>query len=297
MRFAVHRPGIPVASPRFDRTPCGNVPGCVYVGVAGITAGGAAEEGLALAALPIHTPACRAPLARNRAATFSIRPGAFSSSRRTSSPHPERWISRFNPAFAATFRPGTCTVPRAERVIALTFRFSTRITSNRRARSVEVFSHQSLRRSASRAFSRATALLTEARLFDPRLAIASLRSSRASRACSAGSRPGQCSISPVDSAADTATPRSIPTTSPFPGAATAPGIAANAICHRPPLSRATRYDFTPSGTGRDKRNRTHPAFGTLNSAQCRLTRRTSDERNATMRNPSFRPAFRQDGRP
>jgi hypothetical protein len=88
------------------------------------------------------------------------RPGALSSRRRTSSPHPDRLISRLSPALAATFLPGLAAVPLAERVMCAMFRSSTRITSNRRARLVEVFSHQSLRASASRAFSRAAAART-----------------------------------------------------------------------------------------------------------------------------------------
>jgi len=48
---------------------------------------------------------------------FSTRPGALSSSRRTSRPHPAAAISRFSPAFARTFRPGWSMVPLAERVM------------------------------------------------------------------------------------------------------------------------------------------------------------------------------------
>lgn len=107
--------------------------------------------------------------------TFSTLPGALSSIRATSMPQPLREISRFSPAFWATFLPGTSTVPLAERVMLLIFRSSTRITSNRRAMSVDVFSTQSLRRSFSRALSFATAALTRPRLPDPRLAFASLR--------------------------------------------------------------------------------------------------------------------------
>ncbi len=58
------------------------------------------------------------------------------------------------------------------------FKSSTAMTSNRRARSVEVFSTQSLRRSASRALSRAMAALTRARRLDPRSARARRRSNR-----------------------------------------------------------------------------------------------------------------------
>jgi hypothetical protein len=41
----------------------------------------------------------------NAGLIFSTRPGAFSSRRRTSSPHPDRRMPRFSPAFWPTFRP------------------------------------------------------------------------------------------------------------------------------------------------------------------------------------------------
>jgi len=66
LRFAVHGPGILVASPRSHRMPCGDVPGRVHVSVAGVSAGHAAEQGLALAAARCDVPARRAPLARVR---------------------------------------------------------------------------------------------------------------------------------------------------------------------------------------------------------------------------------------
>jgi hypothetical protein len=63
LRFAVRKPGIPEASPRSHGVPRRNVPGCVHVSVAGESAGYAAEEGLALAALRSNMPAGRTPLA------------------------------------------------------------------------------------------------------------------------------------------------------------------------------------------------------------------------------------------
>ena len=63
MGFAVHRPGIPEASPRSHRMPCGDVPGRIHVCVAGVSAGSALEVGLALARLRVHMPAPRATLA------------------------------------------------------------------------------------------------------------------------------------------------------------------------------------------------------------------------------------------
>ncbi len=72
MRFAVHGPGCPVASPRMKGAgEAGGVPrrdadGRVDVRVAGETAGSAPEHGLALTRVPVHLPARRAPLARER---------------------------------------------------------------------------------------------------------------------------------------------------------------------------------------------------------------------------------------
>jgi hypothetical protein len=66
-------------------------------------------------------------------------------------PHPLARISRLSPAFAATFLPGSATVPLAERVMLSIFKFSMRMTSNRRAKSLEVFSIQSFLLSACRA--------------------------------------------------------------------------------------------------------------------------------------------------
>jgi hypothetical protein len=56
-------------------------------------------------------------------------------------------MPRFSPALARTFRPGFSAVPAAEWIMALIFRFSTQIASNRWAKYVLVFSTQSLRRS------------------------------------------------------------------------------------------------------------------------------------------------------
>ena len=66
LRFAVHRPGSPVASPRSHGVPRRDVPGRVHVSVQRVPAGRAAEQGLALAAARCNMPARRAPLARVR---------------------------------------------------------------------------------------------------------------------------------------------------------------------------------------------------------------------------------------
>ena len=66
MRFAVRWPGTPDASPRFHGVPRRDVPGRVDVSMVGETAGRAREARLALARLPVHIPARRAPLACKR---------------------------------------------------------------------------------------------------------------------------------------------------------------------------------------------------------------------------------------
>jgi hypothetical protein len=63
LRFAVHWPGCPVASPRSHGVPRRDVPGRIDVSVAGETAGIAPEGGLALARTPVHVPTGRAALA------------------------------------------------------------------------------------------------------------------------------------------------------------------------------------------------------------------------------------------
>jgi hypothetical protein len=62
LRFAVHRLGNPIASPRSYRMPCGKVSSRVHVGVTGEGAGSAPEDGLALARFPVHVPAGTATL-------------------------------------------------------------------------------------------------------------------------------------------------------------------------------------------------------------------------------------------
>jgi hypothetical protein len=66
LRFAVHRPGIPAASPRSHGVPRRDIHSRVHISMAGVSAGSAPEDGLALARLRIHLPARRAPLARKR---------------------------------------------------------------------------------------------------------------------------------------------------------------------------------------------------------------------------------------
>src|SRR6266480_1715478 len=66
LRFAVHRPGNPVASPRSHGVPRRDVPGRVHIRVAGEIAGRAHEARLALARLRIHVPTCATALRSER---------------------------------------------------------------------------------------------------------------------------------------------------------------------------------------------------------------------------------------
>ena len=131
MRFAVHRPGYPVASPRSHGVPRRDVNGRVHIRVADETAGNSPEHGLALTRVPAHLPARQAPLTREMrfdpprpARRLVLRAGARA-------PHPDPRIPRFSPALARTFRPGLSRVPLADRVMFPICRSSTRITSNR----------------------------------------------------------------------------------------------------------------------------------------------------------------------
>jgi hypothetical protein len=73
LRFAVHGPDFPVASPRSHGVPRRDVPGRVHVGVASESTGKTAEGGLALARPSVHMSAHRAALARERG-TDSLHP-------------------------------------------------------------------------------------------------------------------------------------------------------------------------------------------------------------------------------
>ena len=226
MRFAVRPLRQSGASPRRHRMPCGDIPGRVHISVERDSAGEAGEDRLALAVARRDIPTSAASLRGVRGGDFLDSARSLGFQCLTSKPQPDRMISRFSPALAATFRPGWPTVPFADRAVPWIRRSSTRMTSNQRARSVETFSHQSFRASASPAFSRAIARLVILRCLDPGCDRASLRCSRTSRRCRPGLSRGTCSNSPVDRAALTATPRSTPTTSPVPGTGNGEGRAA-----------------------------------------------------------------------
>ena len=158
MRFTVRRPPSGEVSPCCHRPSGGDVACSVDVGVAPPGgAGFALEDRLALAVSGCDVPARGASLRRVRSRDL-LDPAQSLVLQTRDELAPATSADRaVEPRFWATRKPGSSTVPRAERVIARTSRASTLITSNRRARSVVVFSTQSFRRSLSRAFSFAIA--------------------------------------------------------------------------------------------------------------------------------------------
>ena len=240
LRFAVRRPGYPVASPRSHGVSRRDVPCRVHVGVAGEIAGHAGEESLALAALRCDVPARRATLAR------------------------ERGIDLLYPAGSLVFQPSYQSAPSLPHDLAvqpglladvLARFFDSSACRTGHVLDAQVFDADHveptreigadflapvLTYAASRALSRAMASFTCPRRFDPRFARASLRWRWRSLRSRRGLSRGTHSISPVDSAALTLTPRSSPATSPVPGPGTGSGMAAKAICQRLARSRVTR---------------------------------------------------------
>ena len=171
---------------------------------------------------------------------FSTRPGALSSRRRTSSPQPDRMISRLSPAFCRTFLP-TSVAGAPSRACHVT---DTQVLNTDHVKTAGQIRGGLLDpvlasvRVAGLSFAMASFSWT--RRFEPRPARASLRWRWRSLRCRPGLSRGAASISPVDSAALMATPRSTPTTLSLPGAGMDSGIAAKAMCHRPARSKVTR---------------------------------------------------------
>ena len=241
MRFTVRRPASAEVSPCCHRPSGGDVACSVHVGVARPGgAGFALENRLALAVFGCDVPARGASLRRVRGRDLLDPTRSLVLQTRGEQTPSASADAPVETALLCDLPPGCSTVPRAERVIARTSRASMRIVSKRRAMSVVAFSTQSLRRSVSRAFSFAIARFVRARRLEPRLARARRCCNTFNRLASPRLRPGACSSSPVDKAADTATPRSIPTTLPSPGPAIGSGTWANAMCQRPARSQVTR---------------------------------------------------------
>ena len=247
MRFAVHGPGNPVASPRSHGVPRRDVDGRVHVRVAGETAGRAQEARLALARLPIHVPARRAPLARERGSDLLHPAGGLVLQPADQQPpagpqdlpvQPGLLAGRCGPGSPACPSPtGSCYRSAGPRP------GSHQSGARCRCWSSPPSPCAGPSRGPSAGRSRAC---TWPRRFDPAPGAGepALESPQPAPA-PVPVRAGQCSISPVDRAAETATPRSMPTTWPFPGAGTGSGMTAKATCQRPARSSVTRKDARP----------------------------------------------------
>jgi hypothetical protein len=200
LRFTLHRPSQNSAvSTCCHAMSCRDVSGRVHVGVRPVPASHTYEGRLALATLRCDVLAGMAGLRRVRSFHFFDPAGSLllqSGHEQT----PPGFEDAPVEAGLLCDVPGFCTVPAAERVMPLMLRFSRRITSNLRARSVLVFWAQSLRRSPSLDLKAPIRILTLRRRFDPRAARASLACNRRSRSASLARKPlgaghltsGQC---------------------------------------------------------------------------------------------------------
>ena len=241
MRFTVLRPASAEVSPCCHRPSGGDIACSVHVGVARTrVAGFAFEDRLALAVSGSDVPAYAASLRGVRGRDLLDPTKSLVLQPRGEQTPSASANGPVEAALLCHALAGRSAVPRADRVIARTSSASMRIVSKRRAISVVAFSTQSWRRSRSRALSCAIDCFVRARRLEPRFARARRCCSTVNRFDSPGVRPGACSSSPVDNAADTTTPRSIPTTLRSPGPAMGSGMWTNAICQRPARSRVTR---------------------------------------------------------
>ena len=159
-------------------------------------------------------------------------------------------------------------VPFADRVMAPIRRSSTLITSNRRAISVLALSAQSLRRSVSRARSRAIAWLDPGAAVRAVSRLASFRSSLRSLARSRAARPGHVQeLSCRQGGGD----RHAPIDSHDLAVAwcgNRVGDGGEGDVPAPGSVPGHPVGLHPRRHRRDQRNRTHPAFGTQHLAAC-----------------------------
>ena len=273
MRFTVRRPPTGEVSPCGHRPSGGDVACSVDVGVAPTGgAGFALEDRLALAVSECDAPARGASLRRVRSRDL-LDPAESLVLQARDELAPVASADRaVEPTFLGTPAPGCPMVPRAERIIARTSRSSTLITSNRRARSVVVFSTQSFRRSLSRAFSFAIAVSSSLGGWN--------------RACSgpvAAATPSTASTHPGK-------PRCVQQFAGRQRSHTQHRGRCPPRCHRPDLRSGRAYartrhasgqpdpgnpiGFHTLGTDRDRRNRTHPILGTHTRPKRRFSRST-----------------------
>ena len=248
MRFAVHWPGNPVASSRSHGVSRRDIPSRVHVSVAGETAGSAPEDGLALARPPVHMLAYRAALACVMRLNFLY----------------SAWSFLLEAAYQQA-PPGSKDFTVETGLLA---HIPAGIAPCASCGSGHVLDHEGFDPDQVVPAGNICAglfgpILAPVRLPNAQPGDGALHPPATFRApLSAGelalqaaqplllslSQTGMRSNAPVDRAADTATPRSIPTTSSLPGAGRR-GKAVKATCQRPALSIVTRdCPAAPCGT-------------------------------------------------
>ena len=240
MRFTVRRPPIGEVSPCGHRPSGGDVTCSVDVGVAPSSGAGLAlENRLALAVPGSDVPTHRASLRRIRGGDLLNPTVSFVLQARGEQPPTAAADGAVQPAFLSDSHTGL-------------LHRSARGTGHR-PHVKGFYPIVSKRRAISEEASRPN--LCADRPHGPSASLSPFRSGAPVGAARGPAEPllqhrqplgrtwgrlGACSSSPVDSAAATTTPRSMPTTLRSPGPATGSGMWANATCQRPARSRITR---------------------------------------------------------
>ena len=184
--------------------------------------------------------------------------------------HPLARMARLSPDFALTLWPGCSRVPFAERVICLVFRFSSTTTAFAGASRWAVWAQKSSRRAPPAPAISASADRTLSRLRPRRAARESLRCSRTARRLLAGGEE-----LPVEQLHRRWSPALPPRRDPHlpPLSAQRAHRGSESVVdeerHEPMTavtSQRVAERSTTSSSGRDKRNRTQPSFGSFTRA-------------------------------
>jgi hypothetical protein len=154
---------------------------------------------------------------------------------------------------------------------------------------------KSVRAAAIRACSRATRRACLRRLLPPFRLRASFRCARASARSFCLWAFSGAIIVPPESAANTATPRSIPAAGRSDGGGSATSTAYCTATIQAPARRATVRFFTLPGTARSHRSRTQPSFGSFTSPSRRDRRRKANVAGSGKRRASLMPRLRGCG--
>ena len=240
MRFAVHWPQQPGASPRSHGMPCRDVPGRIHISIAREPAGSAREDRLALAVLCRHVPARATALRRVCGAnllysSWSLVLQSTHQHSPAASEHApvQSGLLAYSPTrLARRASRGTGHAGDAQVLDADHIETASQVSRGLLDPVLAPIGLADLEPGDGQLHSGASGR--------PSAGTGQLALQFSSRACSVWRRVGQCSNLPVDRAALTATPRSIPTISPVPGAASGSGMVANPICQRRARSHFTR---------------------------------------------------------